>query len=64
MPFLGRDSRPGCPAELSTRGVLGFLADFDDVSLAVADFEELRIATVLNWTGKNTTICELLVPFL
>ena len=44
--------------------VLGLLADFGDVPLGVADFEELRIATVLNRSGENTTICELLVPFL
>ena len=42
---------------------LGLLADLNDVSLAVADFEELCIATVLNWAGENTPICELLMPF-
>jgi hypothetical protein len=44
--------------------VLRFLADLDDVSLTVADFEELSIATVLNWSGQNATICEVLVPLL
>ena len=44
--------------------VLGFLADFDDVPLAVADFEKLGIATVLDRSGENSTIRELLVSFL
>jgi len=44
--------------------VLGFFADFDKVPLAVTDFEELCIATVLNRSGENTTACEVLVPFL
>jgi hypothetical protein len=44
--------------------VLRFFADLDDVSLAVADFEELSIATVLNRSRENATICEVLVAFL
>jgi len=44
--------------------VLGFLADFDEVPLGVTDFEELRIATVLNRSGENTSACKVLVSFL
>jgi len=44
--------------------VLRFFTDLDDMSLAVADFEELSIATVLNWSGENAMICKVLVPFL
>ncbi len=46
------------------RSLLGFLADFDDVTLTVTDLEELRIASVLNRSGENAPICELLVSFL
>jgi hypothetical protein len=36
--------------------VLALLADLDEISLAVSDFEELHIATVLNRPGENATI--------
>jgi len=44
--------------------VLRFLAGFDEVPLAVTDFEELSIAAVLNRSGENASICEVLVTFL
>jgi hypothetical protein len=44
--------------------LLGFLANLDNVTVDVADFEELRVAAVLNRPGEHAAALELLVPFL
>jgi predicted DNA-binding protein (UPF0251 family) len=44
--------------------ILRFLADFDEVSFSVAEFEDLRVATVLDWSHENAATGKLFVRFL
>lgn len=44
--------------------VLRLPTDLDNITLDVADFEELGVATILNRPGEHAMALELLVPFL
>ncbi len=41
-----------------------FFTNLDNVTLDIADFEELGVATILNLPGEYAMALELLVPFL
>jgi hypothetical protein len=43
---------------------LRFFADFDDVPFDVAQFEDLCVATVLEWSNENAATGKLFARFL